>query len=709
LKIVRDDDNPTAANPSWGHSAGKKTLDSAGMTSRRQKAGLLFLGIFLAFILLETGLRVGGFVLLALQDYKNKIALSHKDNFRILCIGESTTQDQYPRFLREIFKSRKLGKEIDVIDKGLSGTNSSVILRQLPALLDKYRPDLVIAMMGINDQGRAIPYEISSDSGMHLSSLRTYKLFRLLWRHLLAKLEEVGIIQLHEKWPRFARGDYFKWNPVEYFQEEFSWPQRFIEKDRSKVGAGKNAQGQGGLPSPFIMEMPAWISLEDEANDAESSEDLVRLYREKMAAYSKEISFKKVMKDDPNDDKVYVETGRFYYQQGRLAEAENCFLRAVEIAPQELATYFDLERVYYFQEKFSKAEKVLRKIIEMNPNNAVAYHRLGQIYRDQGRLAEAERYYRKSLEIDPKDYDVYIELGSVCIDKGEYEKAEEAYLKAAEIHPEKDEPYFLLGLMARESNDPEKEERFLRKAVEINPRGVALTYFVYIYKTPERFKEAETILYKAIEADPHNDAAYYLLGIFFYQKDQFEQAERFFLKAEELNPRNRSPYPWLALTYLRQEKFAQAEALLENVIESHPEDIKSLGVLATVYASQGKKELADYYFNKINQTRDAVYLPKTVQNYRHLKEILDRRKIPLVCAQYPMRSVVPLKKIFGGEDAKIIFVDNEKLFKDAVGKEGYPAYFTDYYGGDFGHCTEKGNRLLAENIADTIIREYFHK
>jgi lysophospholipase L1-like esterase len=30
-------------------------------------------------------------------------------------------------------------------------------------------------------------------------------------------------------------------------------------------------------------------------------------------------------------------------------------------------------------------------------------------------------------------------------------------------------------------------------------------------------------------------------------------------------------------------------------------------------------------------------------------------------------------------------------------------------GGDFGHCTPKGNRLLAENIAQTILKEVFHK
>jgi hypothetical protein len=73
-----------------------------------------------------------------------------------------------------------------------------------------------------------------------------------------------------------------------------------------------------------------------------------------------------------------------------------------------------------------------------------------------------------------------------------------------------------------------------------------------------------------------------------------------------------------------------------------------------------------------------------------------------------MRSVLPLKKIFQIQEG-IIFVDNEQIFKKAVKKSGYKEYFIDMFAGDFGHCTEKGNRLLAENIANVILKEAFGK
>jgi hypothetical protein len=57
----------------------------------------------------------------------------------------------------------------------------------------------------------------------------------------------------------------------------------------------------------------------------------------------------------------------------------------------------------------------------------------------------------------------------------------------------------------------------------------------------------------------------------------------------------------------------------------------------------------------------------------------------------------------------VIFVDNERVFKEALKKGEYRDYFSDTFAGDFGHCTEKGNRLLAENIANVILKEYFNK
>jgi hypothetical protein len=88
--------------------------------------------------------------------------------------------------------------------------------------------------------------------------------------------------------------------------------------------------------------------------------------------------------------------------------------------------------------------------------------------------------------------------------------------------------------------------------------------------------------------------------------------------------------------------------------------------------------------------------------------LLEKRNIRLVCASYPMRGVQPLINMFAGAAEDIVFVDNEKIFWDAVNKYGLKSYFQDMAGGNFGHCTPRGYQLLSENIARVVLREVFH-
>jgi hypothetical protein len=147
----------------------------------------------------------------------------------------------------------------------------------------------------------------------------------------------------------------------------------------------------------------------------------------------------------------------------------------------------------------------------------------------------------------------------------------------------------------------------------------------------------------------------------------------------------------------------------KKAIEINPANDLIYATLEGVYIEMGDKRLAGEYNQKARGAGAGDYPLATVTNYHRLKAILDKRGIVYVCMQYPMRSVGPLKMIFRGDDKGIIFVDNEKIFKDAVAGEGYKKYFRDIFGGEFGHCSEEGNRLLAKHAAEVILKEVFGK
>ena len=449
----------------------------------QQKIVLVIFGLLLFVVLLEIGLRIGGFVFLSLQEYRNRISLKEQRAYRIMCLGGSTTaiggKDSYPTQLQEILNQQDIGIKFSVINKGVDGIDSADIVSRLENNLDKYTPDMVITMMGINDGEGTIVYEdsLAFKTKSFFKAFRTYKLVKLLKLHIKNKTQE-----------------------------------RYKEVKE--------------INSDFVL---GWLYSEQERIDV-----------------------------------------------------------------------FKLR-----EELLEVAEEILKKAIEVNPRNTVAYLELGCCYKRQRKYDQAEEMFQKAIETNPKKDSVYLESGCLYNEQGKYNQAKE----------------------------------MLKRTIEINPENIQ---------------------------------AYSELGHCYRCQGEYKQAEEMFKKAIGINPRS---------------------AELHNG-------------LAICYKEQGKNKLAEEYFRKANKLRLETYNPVTRYNYQKLKEVVIQRGIKLICVQYPVRSVEPLKKMLEPHEG-IIFVDNEMVFKKALKYGRYDEYFTDNFGGDFGHCTRKGNRLLAENIADVILKECF--
>ncbi|HPT38723.1 MAG TPA: tetratricopeptide repeat protein [Candidatus Omnitrophota bacterium] len=478
----------------------------------KQKIGLVLFGLFLFFVLLEIGLRLGGFILLSAQEFRNSQSLKQKDAYRILCLGESTTQGEYPRFLEAILNQRNIGIKFSVIDKGRGGMVTPTIISQLESNLVLVQPDMVVAMMGVNDRGEHIPFEAATTSKglLLIRSLKTYKLIRFIGLHILAKAKEAGFYQPQE--------------------------------DSCFLEGLSQIKTEGGMEPVLSPEL-----------------------------------FKKTMALNPKNDQNYIDLSRFLRREGEYSQAEDLLNKAIALNPKNGKAYWGLGDIYRIRNKFLKAEVLYKKALEFNPSySSYVYDTLGRVYAAQGKFPEAEEAFKKSIAENPQDSKSYIALG-------------------------------------------------------------------WLYVSCSKFPEAEEVIRQIINSGARN----------------FDSS-----------------------------RSCQAITVLAEQI--------------------GKPVLAEEYAKKANQLKLWFYNPTTVNNYRKLKEILDRRGVKLVCMQYPMRDVEPLKRIFKN-DTGVIFVDNEKIFKEALRQSSYKEYFRDMFAGDFGHCTDKGNRLLATNIANVILKEVFDK
>lgn len=117
-----------------------------------KKILLVVLGIILSLVVLEIGLQITSFTLSTIKKYRNKIT-KNQNTITILCLGESTTDGQWPPILQKILDKKSKHKQFIVIDEGVGGTNTQKIAEKTENNLIKYNPDIIISMMGINDSG----------------------------------------------------------------------------------------------------------------------------------------------------------------------------------------------------------------------------------------------------------------------------------------------------------------------------------------------------------------------------------------------------------------------------------------------------------------------------------------------------------------------------------------------------------------------------
>lgn len=98
------------------------------------------------------------------------------------------------------------------------------------------------------------------------------------------------------------------------------------------------------------------------------------------------------------------------------------------------------------------------------------------------------------------------------------------------------------------------------------------------------------------------------------------------------------------------------------------------------------------------------------QNYINAINYISKfnKKILIMPMQYPTLSVEDLKELL--KDSKyydnFVFINNEENFKQALKIHKREKIFRDSFGGSFGHCTELGNTIIAENVAKIILDKY---
>ncbi len=367
-------------------------------TSFIQKVLLIIFGLLLAAFILEVVLRLGGAVLLFHQEQASGVSENRERNFVIMCLGESTTaggRDAYPAQLEEILNSGKEGKRFSVVNRGVAGTITTEILDRLEDNLDTYRPDMVIAMMGVNDGPNTPAYCDERPVALEwfFRNMRTFKLARLLRERIAYQLDEMSVRRLMNK-----------------------------ETGLAPDGGGGGRTG-GRNPLRIIPKSEAdFIAMGDWYFDQDRWAEAAYMYTA-------------ALEINPHSASGLARLGACHREQGNVIKAKWFFSRAIAADPQNSEGYLELGNHYRGRRLWNEAQNLYRKAISVAPGNPRPYREWGMVAVGEGRFARAEQLFRKAIEIDPSDHQFYSGLG-ICYRKwGKYTKAAVAYQRALSLNP----------------------------------------------------------------------------------------------------------------------------------------------------------------------------------------------------------------------------------------------------------------------------------
>ncbi|MCF7907350.1 MAG: hypothetical protein K9L86_00515 [Candidatus Omnitrophica bacterium] len=179
------------------HNTSKKTKYRL-----RAKVCISLFSLFFSLIVLEVVLRIIGHVYFSSRPTADEIfaEFQNKQGERvILCIGDSYTvganvgeKNAWPSKLQIMLNEGYGEGKFHVVNSGVCEINSAQVLEILPRYIERYKPEIIIFLVGVANQFNFIGFDREAETYLKLPNfvykLRTYKMLRIVALNIRQKI-----------------------------------------------------------------------------------------------------------------------------------------------------------------------------------------------------------------------------------------------------------------------------------------------------------------------------------------------------------------------------------------------------------------------------------------------------------------------------------------------------------------------------------------
>jgi tetratricopeptide (TPR) repeat protein len=243
------------------------------------------------------------------------------------------------------------------------------------------------------------------------------------------------------------------------------------------------------------------------------------------------------------------------------------------------------------ERKFAEAEASYRNALKLKPRDQRAYYGLGNVFTDQQRWEEAEKIYRQAIEISPNNPEALIALSFVLVqprtgaaNAARYADADSSALRATHLQPTNAVAFDRLGVarVLRGIFNSETEGAF-RRAIELDPNFVvAQVHLAWVLRHLNRNSEADP-LYQSAIARAQDAPTLVLIADAMQSETRWTDSEPVLRHALQLDPKNPGALFLMGRLLAVSRKYAEAEPVLKSAIEVNPKFFPSRNILGRSY------------------------------------------------------------------------------------------------------------------------------
>jgi tetratricopeptide (TPR) repeat protein len=331
-----------------------------------------------------------------------------------------------------------------------------------------------------------------------------------------------------------------------------------------------------------------------------------------------EEQFAKAAELAPNNFDTNHNLGEIYVHRGDLAKAIPYLKKAQEIEPNSYNNGYDLSLAYFMNGRLEEARFSVKTLLKVKDTGEL-HNLLAQVEEKAGNFVEAATQFEAAAHLEPSESNLFdwggelllhrtldpavqvfeegtkrypssarmmVGLGMAYYARGNYDDAVRTFLRAADLDPTDARCYKFLSRAYDSSPSQATEviERF-KRYVELQPNnGRALYYYAMSLWKGKRtqdptldLKQIESLLERAVAADPKLAEAYVQIGNLNSDRGKFADAIPQYQKALELDEDLVDAHYRLGQAYVRtgqRDKGQEQLMAYQKLREQHLADLE---------------------------------------------------------------------------------------------------------------------------------------